>query len=320
MKFLITGGAGFIGSHFAEHLIAKGHGVSILDNFSAKGCRKVEGIDWVYNEDLRNAQGVHAILAQYQPDVVIHLAANTDIPNGRINPALDYSNCIEGTYNLLEAMRRLEMKRLLFASTAAVYGDIPSRCTEDYGPLLPISLYGGAKLACEGLVSAYAHLYGIQSSIFRFANVVGGGMDHGVIFDLIEKLRANPEELHVWGDGQGRKPFFLVDDCIWGMMCVLSAMDSTIGTVKPCDVFNLGPGNNILIEEVVAIVIETARAEKLIAASPLIHYAGGRHGFPGDVPTVTFSAYKMSALGWQARHSSRDAVAEAARRIIRLQR
>jgi UDP-glucose 4-epimerase len=317
MKYFITGGAGFIGSHMVEYLAADHHNtVAVYDNFSAPGARDVLKNDFTYRDDLLHVTGLFDALRQFQPDVVIHLAANTDIPSGRLNPQLDFDNCIKATWNLLEAMRELGLRRLLFASTAAVYGDTESTCAECLAPLYPISHYGAAKLACEAMISGFAHLHNIQASIFRFANVVGGGMDHGVIYDLIQKLKRTPNELRVWGDGKGCKPFFLVDDCIWGIVSVLHAMDATAGSVQPCDIFNLGPRDNIPISQVVDLVVHEMLATMQIVRPPKVVYEGGRHGFPGDVPTVRFSNMKMNTLGWKPRYSSEEAVRIAAFRII----
>lgn len=319
----LTGGAGFIGSHLATRLLAMGCNVTVYDNLSAlsraknrpallagkTGYKFIEG-------DVRDR--IDTTIAMAGHDTVFHLAANADIPAGVKDTDLDLDNNVRGTHNVLEAMRHLGIQSLCFASTAAVYGDLKydldaSRkpLAETEGPLFPISLYGASKLAAEALISGYAHMFGIQSSIFRFSNVVGGNMDHGVIYDLIAKLRKNPDEFEVWGDGKGRKPYFLVEDCIEGMLVAYNASCETSGSVAACDVFNLGTPTTCTV----AYVAETVR-EQMGLPKAKIKYTGGRHGFNGDVPVVQFDTRKMESLGWRAKHSSVDAVRIACRRLI----
>ncbi|HEY78835.1 MAG TPA: NAD-dependent epimerase/dehydratase family protein [Dehalococcoidia bacterium] len=239
-------------------------------------------------------------------DIVWHLGANTDIPGGNRVTDLDLKNCTIGTYNVLEAMRQLNMNILLFASSATVYGDAPGvALSESFGPLLPISLYGAGKLACEGLVSAYSHLFGIQAWMFRFANVVGGRMGHGVIFDFIHKLRQNPAELEILGDGKQEKPYFLVEDCIDGMFCAFRSSKSLYS------VHNLGCESFSLVTRVAEIVVE-----EMGLSNVRFKYTGGQRGWPGDVPVVHFDVSEIKKLGWQAKHTSDEAVRIAARRLI----
>jgi UDP-glucose 4-epimerase len=309
MKHFITGGAGFIGSHLVDRLISEGYEVTVYDNLvSGKrenlnrhlgktGFRFVEA-DLLDSRALEQAMKGH--------EVVWHLGANTDIPGGNKITDLDLRNCTIATYNILEAMRQNGVDKLLFASSATVYGDAPAvALAETYGPLLPISLYGAGKLACEGLVSAYSHLFGIESWIFRFANVVGGRMTHGVIFDFIQKLKRNPEELEILGDGRQEKPFFLVEDCIDGMLCALTKSENQY------DVYNLGSDSFTPVTKVAHIV-----CEEMELTGVRFKYTGGRRGWPGDVPVVHFNSEKMKRLGWEARHSSDEAVRIAARRLL----
>jgi UDP-glucose 4-epimerase len=213
-RCFLTGGAGFIGSHLGGRLLAEGKTVTVYDNLSS-GRR-----EWIEHNigqpaftfieaDLLDPPRLKEAMAGH--DLVIHLGANTDIPGGNQDVCLDLENCTIATHNVLEAMRATGIRRLLFASTSAVYGEasvIPT--PEDVGPLLPISLYGAAKLACETLISAYCHIFNMQAWMFRFANVVGGRMGHGVIYDFIQKLKRNSEEMEILGDGQQEKPFFPV--------------------------------------------------------------------------------------------------------------
>ena len=308
-KQFVTGGAGFIGSHLVERLLAEGNTVTVYDNLSTGQTERIKGLlgkdeftfveaDLLDNATLKSAMSGH--------DFVWHLGANTDILGGGQDVDLDIKNCTLATHNVLEAMRTHGISRLIFSSTSALYGDPPVYpAPENAGPLRPISLYGAAKLACEGLVSAYCHLFGVQAWMFRFANVVGARMDHGVIFDFIHKLKRNPSELEIWADGQGQKPFFLVEDCIEGMFCAYRNTDDW------CDVFNLGTATTTRIDNIAEIVIE-----EMGLTDVDIRYTGGRRGFPGDVPKLLLDLTKMQRLGWQASHTSDEAVRIAARRLL----
>jgi UDP-glucose 4-epimerase len=308
-RCFLTGGAGFIGSHMVERLLAEGKSVTVYDNLSSGRREWIEhnigrpGFTFI-QADLLEPRRLREAMAAH--DLVIHLGANTDIPGGNQNVRLDLENCTIATHNVLEAMRATGIRRLLFSSTSAVYGEAPLIPTpEDVGPLLPISLYGAAKLGCETIVSAYCHIFDIQAWMFRFANVVGGRMGHGVIYDFIQKLKRNPEELEVLGDGEQEKPFFLVEDCIEGMFCAFGYSNAW------CDVFNLGCSSSTRISRVAEIV-----AQEMGLGGARLRYTGGRRGWVGDVPRVGLDVSKMRKLGWQASHTSDEAVRMAARRLL----
>lgn len=309
-KHFVTGGAGFIGSHLVERLIAEGNAVTVYDNLSSGRRERIEHhIEKesfsFFNADLLDFDTLKQAMKGHE--VIWHLGANTDIPRGNKVTDLDLKNCTIATYNILEAMRQNGISKLLFTSSATVYGEIPIMPTpEDAGPLFPISLYGAGKLAGEGLVSTYCHLFGIRAWIFRFANVVGEGMGHGVIFDFIQKLRKNPEEMEIFGDGSQEKPFFLVEDCIDGMLCAFHNSNNQ------CDVFNLGCTSTTTVATIAKIVVEEMGLKEV-----KFKYTGGKRGWPGDVPQVRFNVEKMAKLGWIVRHTSDEAVREAARRLIK---
>lgn len=311
-KVFLTGGAGFIGSHLIPILLEKRICVTAYDNLSTGRHSDIQPFlaDAIFDfarGDITDAGWLKECMKGH--DVVWHLGANTLIPPGGTDRRLDFHNNTLGTLILLEAMKDLGIKELLFSSTAAVYGDEPGIAFEEgFGPLRPISLYGASKLACESFICAYSHLFGIYASIFRFSNVVGGGMGHGVIYDLIQKLKQNPKRLELWGDGLGCKPYFLVEDCIRGM---LTAHGLAPVVRKSCDIFNLGCDTYTQVDRVAYIVIE----EMGLKDVELVHQ-GGRHGFPGDVPFVTYDPSRMNAHGWRASCDSDEAVRQAARRIL----
>lgn len=308
-QYFVTGGAGFIGSHLVDRLLDEGNRVTVYDNLASGKKEKIEHLlgrknfrfiqaDLLDFETLKEAMKGH--------EVIWHLGANTDIPGGNRITDLDLKNCTIATWNVLELMRQHNINKMLFASSATVYGDVPPQALpETFGPLFPISLYGAGKLACEGFISAYSHLFGIKAWIFRFANVVGAGMGHGVIYDFIQKLKQNPKELEILGDGDQEKPFFLVEDCIDGMLCAFHNADSQ------CDVYNLGCESFTTVTRVAQIV-----ADEMGLAGVKFRYTGGKRGWPGDVPVVHFSVEKAKRLGWQARHTSDEAVRIAARRLL----
>ena len=308
-KLFVTGGAGFIGSHLVDRLVREGNSVTVYDNCVSGKKQDIEqhigeeGFQFIRADLLEAERLVEAMRGH---DLVWHLGANTDIPTGNRVTDLDLNNCTVATRNVLEAMRENSISRILFASSACVYGDAPPQAlAETYGPLHPINLYGAGKLACEGLISAYCHLFDLQAWMFRFANVVGARMGHGVIFDFIQKLKKNPKELEILGDGRQEKPFFLVEDCIDGMMTALEKIPVR------CDVFNLGCDSFSTVTRIGEIV-----AEEMGLSNVAFKYTGGSRGWRGDVPVVHFSVEKMNGLGWRARHSSDEAVRVAARRLL----
>ena len=309
-RCFVTGAAGFIGSHLVEYLLARGNFVTGYDNLSSGKHRWVRGLlknarfklveaDLLDLKVLKRAVGNH--------DIVFHLAANTDIPRGNSNPQIDFDNCIAGTFQMLEAMRAYGVKQLIFASSSTVFGEPPIRPTpETIGPVLPISLYGAGKMAGEGLISAYSHLFGIQAWMFRFGNVVGARMGHGVLRDFIRKLRTNPRELEILGDGEQEKNYFLVEDCIEGILFAFRQARQ-----KPCDVFNLGTETTIKVRDIARVV-----ADEMGLTGVKFQFTGGRRGWPGDVPVVVYDVSKMKKLGWSVRYSSAEAVRIATRRLL----
>ena len=308
-KYFLTGGSGFIGSHIVERLLKDGHSVTVYDNLITGNRKLIEHhigkpnfkfieADILDVEALNNSMPGH--------DIVWHLAANTDIVKGNNNTDFDLKNCTIGTYNVLECMRKAGIKNLMFASSATVYGDMPPKpLAETDGPLLTISLYGAGKLAGEGLISAYCHLFDMRACIYRFGNVVGGNMGHGVILAFINKLKSNPKELKILGDGKQEKNFFMVEDCIDGMLTVYDKME------KDCDVFNLGTDTYSTVTGVADIV-----CDEMGLTDVKYNYSGGSRGWKGDAPYVHFNIEKVKQLGWAPKHTSDEAVRIAAKRLM----
>ncbi len=309
MTYFVTGGAGFIGSHVVDRLI-KRNGVTVYDNLSTG---KEEFISQHYgNQFFRLVKAdlldVTTLAKEIRGhDSVWHMAANPDIRKGTESTIVDLEQNTIATYNVLECARRADVKTFVFSSTSTIYGRAKVLPTpEDYGPCLPISLYGASKLACEGLVSAYAELYGMKAWIYRFANIVGHRATHGILYDLVEKLNENRAMLEVLGDGKQQKSYLLVEECVDGMIYGFRHAKDRV------NYFNLGCGDQITVKRIVEILLHEAKLKHT-----KVVYTGGESGWKGDVPRFLLSPKKMAKLGWKAKHSSEQAIRQAARIVVR---
>jgi UDP-glucose 4-epimerase len=302
-RYFVTGGAGFIGSHLVDRLMTRG-AVTVYDNLSS-GKKEfihhhLDKSDFQFIEaDLMDLSRLKEVIEEH--DTIFHMAANPEVRGGDENTELHLKNGIIATYNLLEAMRVSNGKKIVFASTSTVYGQtrvIP--IPEDYAPLMPISLYGASKLAGEGLITAYCHLFRMQAWIYRFANIVGHRATHGVIFDFINKLKWNPNELEILGDGTQEKPYLLVTDCVDGILFGLEHSNERVNT------FNLGCSSSTSVDKIAKMVVAEMRLTNV-----RFRYTGGNRGWPGDVPQVRFDTSKMERLGWRPKYTSDEAVHQA---------
>jgi len=300
LRVFVTGGAGFIGSHLVDALMGKGYVVTVYDNLSSG---RMDFIDHHVGKknfsfieaDLLDQKKLRECLEGY--DVVFHLAANPDVRLGVEKPDVAKQDII-ATYNLLDVMRLKNVKRIVFSSSSTVYGETPPiSLSEDYGPLLPISVYGAAKLASEGLVSSFCHTFDMQAWIFRFANVVGLRCTHGVIFDFINKLRKNPKELEILGDGRQRKSYLYVSDCVDGMLYGFENAKDQI------NLFNLGSDGVTEVNRIAEMVVDEMKLGDV-----RFKYTGGKRGWKGDVPRFQFDISKIKKLGWKPKYDSDDAV------------
>ncbi|RLI83276.1 UDP-glucose 4-epimerase [Archaeoglobales archaeon] len=291
MRILVTGGAGFIGSHVVDKLIEMGNEVVVYDNLSSGKIEFVnENAEFVRMDLVKDVDKIE--LKNF--DEVWHLAANPDVRIGEQSPSKIYENNIQATYNLLEAMRKAGVKRMIFTSTSTVYGEAEIPTSEDH-PTYPISIYGASKLACEALILSYCHTFDIQSWIYRFANVIGRRSNHGVIFDFIHKLLKNPEKLEILGDGEQNKSYIYIDDCVEAMLHGLKANEKI-------NIFNIGSDDQIKVKKIAEIV------SKAMGLDPEFVFTGGRRGWKGDVPVMFLSNEKLKKLGWKPRYNSEDAV------------
>jgi UDP-glucose 4-epimerase len=309
MIYFITGGAGFIGSCIVDRVIDKNE-ITVYDNLSSG---KEEHLSHHFGD--KSFKFVKADLLDFDRvvremkghETVWHIAANPDIRKGTESSRYDLEQNTLVTYNVLEAARRNDINSVVFSSTSTIYGPakvIPT--PEDYGPCLPISLYGASKLACEGLVSAYSSLYGIRAWIFRFANIIGKRSTHGILPDLVDKLNKDRSKLEVLGDGNQRKSYLLVEDTVDGMFFGFERAKEQL------NYFNLGASDQITVKRIVEILLEEANLR-----STKIDYTGGERGWKGDVPRFLLSPEKMAKLGWRAKHSSEEAVRIAAKIVVK---
>ncbi|VTT87325.1 UDP-glucose 4-epimerase [Halorubrum sp. DM2] len=300
-RVLVTGGAGLVGSHLAASLLDRGATVRVADDLS-KGTRDrvPDGAAFVEADLTDPADVARAVTDDL--DIVFHFAAYTDT-NYDDDRALFEDNTAM-TYNVLERMREVGIDRFAFTSSSTVYGEAPRPTPEDYAPMEPISVYGSAKLADEALISTFAHSYGVQSWVFRFANIVGPRQRGNVIPDFIEKLDADPTELEILGDGRQEKSYMHVSECVDAIQHVVETADDDLNT------YNLGTRTTTSVTRIADIVSEE------LGVDPEYSYTGGDRGWTGDVPKMRLSIEKLAALGWEPSIESDTAVRRAARQLI----
>ena len=310
MMMVVTGAAGFIGSHLVDRLLADGHRVVCVDNMS-RGTRENLGPALAHKDflliegDCAQPETLTAAIAAHGPaEIVWHLAANSDIAAGVADTRIDMRDTFMTTYGAVEIAKAVGAKKIAFASTSAVYGAHPEPLVETHGPMLPISNYGAMKLAGEALISAAVESDLACAWIFRFPNVVGGRATHGVINDLFLKLQRDPTELEVLGDGKQQKPYLHVSDLIEAMLFIVAKADAAR------ELYNIGPEDDGF--DVAGIAAGVIAASKTGAR---IRYTGGDRGWVGDVPRFTYSVDKLARLGWLPSMSSAQAVSRAIQEV-----
>lgn len=309
MKAFVTGGAGFIGSHLVDKLIKKGYNVTVYDNLSSgkkeflTKHKKNNNFKFVEG-DLLDLEKVKKHIKNH--DVVFHIAANPFVRLGEKQTRLDLEQGVIATYNVLEAMRINNIKKIVFSSSSVVYGETNEPLLpETFGPLLPISLYGAAKLGGEGLITSFCGTFDFQTWIYRFANIVGSRGTHGVIVDFIEKLRKNPKELEILGDGKQCKPYLYATECVDAIVFGFEKSNEKI------NLFNLGCDSNTNVTRIAEIVVEEVGLENV-----KFNYTGGKRGWKGDVPRFQLDVKKINNLGWKASLSSDEAVRKATQDLL----
>ena len=310
MRALVTGGAGFIGSHLIDRLVARGDDVVVIDNLSSGDVGFIQphidnGRVRLVEGDICNPADVGRAMAM-EIDCVFHLAANPDIRLGTRITDTDLQQGTVATYNILEAMRLNDVDRIVFASSSVVYGeDAPLPTPEDHGPCMPISLYGASKQAGEGLISSWVGTFGLQAWIFRFANIIGARGTHGVIFDFIHKLKNDPTRLEVLGNGLQEKSYMEVGDCVDAMLHVMSNAHQSL------NLFNLGSHDTASVRRIAEIVVEVTGC-----ADARIEYTGGDRGWAGDIPRARLGIDKMLQTGFDVTMNSEEAIRHTATRLL----
>jgi UDP-glucose 4-epimerase len=302
MNILVTGGAGFIGSHVCKALLAKKHKVICVDNFflgspeQIAHLRQCEGFVF-YEMDVCSHETLNLMFKEEAVEQVFHLAANSDIQASSLGPEVEFRNTCETTFSVLECMRRNGVKRIFFASTGAVYGDKQGASVGEQGwELEPVSYYGAAKLGSEALIWAYSHMNDISCLIFRFPNVVGPRLTHGVIYDFMRKLKADPKHLHILGDGTQAKPYMHITD----LLLAIFFFDNGEKGVR---IYNVGVDSLTTVKHIADSV-----CKKMNLQDVEYTYTGGRGGWLGDVPVFAYNLEKIHASGWNAKYKSNEAV------------
>ncbi|UIJ71061.1 NAD-dependent epimerase/dehydratase family protein [Aurantimonas sp. HBX-1] len=303
--YIVTGCAGFIGSTLVDRLLADGHTVIGVDNFSTGLRRFLEGAlahpqFRLVELDLLDLEGLK--LAFQGGEAVFHLSANADVRFGTSHPRKDLEQNTIATYNVLEAMRANGISKIAFSSTGSVYGESPVVPTPEDGPFpVQTSLYGASKAAGEGLISAYCEGFGFKACIFRFVSILGERYTHGHVFDFYEKLKADPTKLPVLGNGKQRKSYLYVQDCI---DAILLAMDKAQGKVN---IFNLGVDGYCEVNDSIGWICET------LGVTPELQYSGGDRGWIGDNPFIFLDTTRIQALGWKPQYTIREGVLKTVR-------
>lgn len=308
MKAIVTGGAGFIGSHITDRLLQEGHGVKIIDNFYTGNEENIKHNFGNENFELAKIDllDLDKLTENFKGyDAVFHIAANADIRHGLEDTRRDLEQNTIATYNVLEAMRLNGVKKIVFSSSSAVYGEPSVFPTPEDHPLRQTSLYGAAKLACEAMMQAYCEGFGLQAWIFRFVSLVGERHPHGVTYDFVNKLQADPTKLEIIGDGNQRKSFLYIDDCVDGIMFAFeNAKDKA-------NIFNIGTDEYIVIRDLAKIVVDEMGLKEVE-----YEFTGGERGWVGDAPFVYLSIEKMKMLGWEPKITIEEGVRSTVRWLL----
>ena len=310
MNILVAGGAGFIGSHLCDALLSKNNTVIVADKL-IMGSKNIEHLSQntnfkFYEMELANQDNVDKLFGDNKIDIVYHMAANSDISKSANDTSIDFNDTLLTTRVLLESMRKNNVKNIFFASTSAVYGEMPDIVlNEETGGLKPVSYYGGAKLASEALISSYVSMCDMNAMIFRFPNVIGPRLTHGVVYDFVKKLRNNPKELEILGNGTQCKPYIYVTDLVNAIVKLTEQFEPGV------DVFNISvmsEGTSVThIAEIIVDVLGLSDVE--------FKYTGGDRGWKGDVPRFKYDISKVLATGWKPEYTSDEAVRKAAQSL-----
>jgi UDP-glucose 4-epimerase len=304
-RVCVVGGAGFIGGHFVDRLLSTdaSEQVTVYDNFSSGrmwhlDAHRSDARLAVIRNDVRDLEALVAVATGH--DTMIHLASNPDIARALTDPAVDFDQGTLLTHHVAEAARRAGVGLVLYASGSGVYGDLGElEAAEDHGPLIPVSTYGASKLAGEALLASYAAMFGITARAFRFANVVGPRQTHGVGFDFVRRLLADPDRLPILGDGKQSKSYIHVEDVIEAVLLAGRA------AARPYAVFNVATGDYVTVNEIAELAMDVVG---LPAGRTRLEYTGGDRGWKGDVPVVRINTERIRSLGWKNERTGPEAL------------
>lgn len=311
MHIVITGGAGFIGSHLTDFLLKKGYYVNIFDNLSS-GKKEFVSHNFSHSKfkftqvDLLDYNKLKKSLAS-DIDIIFHLAANSDVMKGVNDPDIDFKNSTLATFNLLKAMKKNNIKNLFYMSGSGIYGNVGTRFVqENYGPLFPVSLYGATKFSAEVMIYTFSYLYNLQVWVLRPANIIGPRATHGVIFDFINQLNKNPKKLPILGDGKQCKSYLYITDLLEGIDTVWKKGK------RPINLYNISSTTFIEVNKIAQIVIQEMGLKNV-----KIEKTGGAGGWKGDVPIIKLDSSKLEKLGWKPKLTSLQAVRKTVRILLK---
>ncbi len=283
MRIIVTGGAGFIGSHLVDKLVSEGADVLVIDDLSTGRKEQANPKARLVRKDIRTD-----ISAELRgADAVFHLAADPEVRRSATEPGHGFDINVRGTFSVLEACRKSDVKRIILASTSTVYGEARKIPTPEDHPCIPVSNYGASKLAGEAYVASYAGSYGLKGTSLRFANIFGERSSHGVMFDFYHKLKKTPEKLEILGDGKQDKSYLYVSDCVDAMLTAWTKQKA------PYDVFNAGSRDRITVESLARLMCG------IMGVEPEFFYTGTKRGWTGDVPLMLLDVSKLEGLGWK---------------------
>jgi UDP-glucose 4-epimerase len=313
-RFLVTGAAGFIGSFLVEMLLANNYEVVGVDNLSNSSIDNLKESYLnprfqFFKADVCDEKQMQSLIVDFKVTEIWHLAANTDIISSHKSPLRDFRDCAEATVKILEAMRVTGVKKIVFASSGSVYGHLGNNrnVTESMGPLKPLSTYGAGKLASEGFIAAYANLYEIESHIFRFGNVLGSRINHGVVYDFVNKLIKDKSRLQILGDGTQEKNYFRISDCLLGMWNI-SNIPIKEGKIRILNLGNSTLTNVLRIAEICADIAGASKVKIELEGKPL--------AWPGDQPIIRLDCSLAYTYGWKCLEDSDESVRKTAEELF----
>jgi UDP-glucose 4-epimerase len=297
-KVLVTGGAGFIGSHLTENLLKQGFDILVIDNFSTgkrENLARMKDRIKIIEGDLRDLD--FTLKNVKDVDLIFHLAANHSVELSSENPIFDFNSNVLTTFNVLEAMRKNDIKTIVFTSSSTVYGETKNLPISEDAQLKPINNYGASKVCAEMYIHSFSKLYGISGLILRYANIIGPRSTHGVIPDFVRKLRKNNKKLLILGNGKQKKSYLFVSDCIDASLLALKHFRGGF------DVFNVGSEEWITVNNIARIVCDEMGLKKV-----KFEYTGGERGWKGDVRKFLLDITKIKKLGWKPKHNIEQSI------------